>query len=386
LPVGLHLEGKADTNGSSAAETHSSRFVGDLNPEGVFIEAISPTSARDLSNRGGVGVWEIKSQSDESANFTDSSHLKNSPFTSILSQDPAVSRVFLSHLHDQCLSCLPSAVDFNALQHIYLRKIHPIFPILSQIPYDVDDISPSTVIIKQAICLAASMDPDAAPYLRFLPDGLLLTHRDFSHRLSNFMRLAQDIGLITDKVVLIQSCAILAFYVRPINPSEADLPALLSSRAVSYVQTLGLHLASNSAGNESTVAESLFCAIWALDRLSAAFYGRPVLMHERDIGRDLDVCFKRQYPCFQLFLNVIRWLDKIICLYRPRVSSVKSELTIEFPSFEDLILTAGATGEESSILGMSPSLWLDFSAQSISNDRGLFPCGFYFIVPILLYF
>ncbi|KAF3015046.1 hypothetical protein E8E14_010428 [Neopestalotiopsis sp. 37M] len=45
----------------------ATRFVGDLNPKHFFIEATSPHSARDLSVRGGVGVWESRDTSQVGA-------------------------------------------------------------------------------------------------------------------------------------------------------------------------------------------------------------------------------------------------------------------------------------------------------------------------------
>ncbi|KAM3445941.1 hypothetical protein NHJ13734_000118 [Beauveria thailandica] len=38
-------------------QTRSSRFVGDLNPEGMFIEATASVSARESSQKGDVGIW-----------------------------------------------------------------------------------------------------------------------------------------------------------------------------------------------------------------------------------------------------------------------------------------------------------------------------------------
>ncbi|EHK99801.1 hypothetical protein M7I_4296 [Glarea lozoyensis 74030] len=45
--------------------------------------------------------------------------------------------------------------------------------------------------------------------------------------------------------------------------------------------------------------------------MNAAFNGRPVLMHERDIGLDMFKSFQEQkYPCFRLLLEVVKLLDK----------------------------------------------------------------------------
>jgi hypothetical protein len=96
----------------------------------------------------------------------------------------------------------------------------------------------------------------------------------------------------------------------------------------------------------------LFCCVWALDKLNAAFHGRPVMMHERDIGRDLEACFSQQEPCFQLFLRTVSLLDKVIGLYRPRQDpSVMPEH--DFPLFEDLVERSDALYIDSQYLALA---------------------------------
>jgi hypothetical protein len=90
--------------------------------------------------------------------------------------------------------------------------------------------------------------------------------------------------------------------------------------------------------------------------MNAAFNGRPVQMHERDIRKDLDHCFKQQEPCFRLFLEVIMLLDKVIDLYRPLASpGAPTTLNWDFPSFEEVVLKCGGSQIGTSALGM---LWI----------------------------
>jgi hypothetical protein len=52
-------------------------------------------------------------------------------------------------------------------------------------------------------------------------------------------------------------------------------------------------------------------------------------MHERDLRKDLDLCFERQDPCFRVFLKVIQLLDKV----GYSVSTSRRALTEKFNSF-----------------------------------------------------
>jgi hypothetical protein len=359
---------------SERSEIHSSRFIGDLNPQGVFIEATS-AAERDSSHRGGVGVWHPKDISNETINLTSNGFSAASQLGGYFQSNSLVRESLSTYLQTQFLHCAPPTPHFNALKDIYLRKVHPIFPILDQWNFSVDDVSPSTTIMKQALCLAASTNWEAAPHLRLGSDGPLLTHQEFSRRLSATMRSAIDFGLVTDKLVLIRALAVLSLFMQTSNNLEEDLPALLSSRAIHHMQTLGLH--QLRAGQDSDTIETLFCALWTLDRLTAAFYGRPVVLHENDIGRDLDACTKKQEPCFRLFLMVVRWLDKVISLYRPNSTTSVTQLAIEMPDFEDMIVAAETTRVPDTILGMSISLLLHSFTYSRSNNRNILPRHLY---------
>lgn len=131
------------------------------------------------------------------------------------------------------------------------------------------------------------------------------------------------------------------FFYQPARASELDMPSLLFSQAVHYALSIGIHLVGSGAQDErSKEAETLYCALWALDRMNAAFHGRPCLLHERDTDRNLEECIAAQEePGFRLFLNVIIMLDKVIALYRPRSSH---DDTVVLPVFESMIIDAGA--------------------------------------------
>jgi hypothetical protein len=71
--------------------------------------------------------------------------------------------------------------------------------------------------------------------------------------------------------------------------------------------------------------------------MNAAFHGRPVLIHERDISGVLEQRFEEQGTAFRLLLRIIMLLDKVIGLYRPSLNLGDSGLELEFPSFEEMV-------------------------------------------------
>ncbi|KAM0745426.1 hypothetical protein ACQRIT_000810 [Beauveria bassiana] len=196
-------------------QTRSSRFVGDLNPEGMFIEATASVSARESSQKGDVGIW-LPSGSGQSSQF-------------ITSRPPAImDRFLLPFVEEHCLSCLPPEDDFAKLKATFIHKIHPIFPILSLSSLNEPLNSPANIIQRQLVCLAAGSDPDMTQYLRLENKGsALLSPQDYSQSLSSSVRAILETSLITDRVAHIQALAMLSFYVQPTCAEEADLPAQL---------------------------------------------------------------------------------------------------------------------------------------------------------------
>ncbi|OAA57775.1 Transcription factor [Cordyceps fumosorosea ARSEF 2679] len=321
--------------------TRSSRFVGDLNPEGMFIEATASVSARESSQKGDVGIW-LPAGGSQSSQFITSR------------PPPIMDRFLLPFVKEHCLSCLPPDDDYAKLKATFIQKIHPIFPVLPLSSLNEPAINPTSIIQRQLVCLAAGSDPDMTQFLRLQnKGGVLLSPQDYSQALSSSVRAILETSLITDRVAHIQALAMLSFYVQPTCAEEADLPAQLGGRAIHHIQTLGLHLLRYDAPNCDDL-NNLFCAVWALDRINAAMYGRPCLMHERDIGADLDACIRKRPPCFRLLLFVIQWLDQVVELYRPgpseEASGVDKVAYIDLPVLEAMIVNADALKVSSSLI------------------------------------
>ena len=85
--------------------------------------------------------------------------------------------------------------------------------------------------------------------------------------------------------------------------------------------------------------------------MTAAFNGKPVLMHERDFGINILEGFEQQEPCFRLLLQVTMLLDKVIELYRPSSNIIYSELEVEFPAFEEMVAGCYASQIVTPVLG-----------------------------------
>lgn len=305
-----------------------------------------------------IGVW-ISHKSP--AKFT-----KRNP-TSVTDQprsssgnapDLGIPRLFTSHLEDACMRLLPEESDFQSIYKIYLEDIHPIFPVIDQGAFESTPAgSPDGVLLRQAICLAASAKPMAKDFLKFDSQTTSFSSRtEFIREIVFAIRTSLNLGLVKDKLVLIQALSLMGLFTQ--FADDRDLSAELTASAISYCHTTGLHLRSKDNNTGSLASGSrLFCCVWALDRLNAAFHGRPVLMHERDFDRDLETCFSEQEPCFQLFLRTVLLLDKVISLYRPEKEAVVP-WEQDFPLFEDLVERSNALSVKSRLLGKTENNFL----------------------------
>lgn len=349
-----HLQPAVDKNESSSALPASrdessnparrvSRFVGDMNPEGLFIEATSPHSSRDQSIRGGVGIWQSQA-SDKPYSAT--SAPRN---TATLRQ--TIQGFLKSHVQTSCLPCRPPASDFAVLCRIYSNKLDPLFPAISNYLTRPPDEEITQIVLQQVISLAAASDPEAVPHLRLQNQEGLLSRSEFSAFLSCAIRVTLDAGFITDRFALTRILLVFSMYMQPTCPEEADLPARAFGDATHQMHTLGLHLAADENREDFRNTRSLFCCLWALDRINSSLYGRALLIHERDIGWDLDASIAAQDPPFRLFLMIVILLDKVIDLYRPINMLIQETMIIDIPILEEMIIDAGATKVQNAFLG-----------------------------------
>ncbi|ROV88861.1 hypothetical protein VMCG_10194 [Cytospora schulzeri] len=373
-----------DQVASQFVQLSTSRFVGDLSPESIFIEATSKSARAPYLYRApsDIGTWLPRSarQSDNDQSKvpgsrrtiehgtpraddggpgsmgTLSGHL-SSPNGALTSTGTRESMVF------------PPEHEYQQLYSIYLEHIHPMLPVFNQA--DINEcLKPKTLrhtIFAQAIALAAAVEPSASRYLRLDSDGPLLSFQHFHQVLSKAIFSSLGSNVLIDRVDHIRVLLIIFFFYQPVRASERDLPSLIFSQAVHYSHSLGIHLVGYSDPEKDARgkdAESLFCALWALDRINAAFNGRPCLLHERDTDRDLDKCIAAQeQPAFRLFMRVAVMLDRVIWIYCP---CSKGDETVEMPVFESMIMDSGA---EKLPLRLHATLEIFYHAVSVLSCR-----------------
>ncbi|CAG9941667.1 unnamed protein product [Clonostachys rosea f. rosea IK726] len=323
----------SQTTGSPAVR---SRFFGDLNPEGMFLEAAGSVASREVISKGDVGVWLT------------SAGVGNGTSQFITARPPlAMDRVLLPFVKKHFLCLFPPERDFQKLKTLFVQKVHPLFPVVPIECLDGALSDPTTVVLRQLVSLAAGTDPETSQNLR-LGDSpsVLLSPQEFSEKLSSAVRAILETSLIPDRILHIRALAMLSFYTQPTCAEEADLPALLGGRAIHHIHTLGLHHLVRYQGPNSDDLENLYCAVWAMDRINGAMYGRPYLIHERDTAANIDEIIKRRSPCFRLFLSVVQWLDQVVDLYRPGLSSdaisMQKVAYIDLPVLEAMIVEADA--------------------------------------------
>jgi len=225
-------------------------------------------------------------------------------------------------------------------------------------------MDPGRILLQQSICLAASKDFASKDHLIFADSEAPLSGREFGDKVSRALRLEIEMGLVIDKIVLIQVLALMSQFID--GSDGGDMSSQLCARAVHHVHSIGLHVRGEREIQQDPYGATLLSCIWAIDRLNAAMNGRPVLMHDRDFSKDLDQCFQQQKPCFRLFIEVVKLLDKVIRLYRPSVGSDPFVDEI-YPSFEDLVMKCGGSGIATSSLGTlkpssTPSLYTMFNS------------------------
>jgi hypothetical protein len=389
------LLGLSDANAPDDARPHDprGRFVGDLNPEGFLIEA-----AKSADHRGDttIGIWKqpvgppkrgSKSGRSSPDDARSSVLTPSTSLGAIARLEEALKTARNNWLERYIMDVLPPDSAFAKLRDIYLAKIHPIFPIfasrrLRNLGTDRIDIA-----IKLSVCLAASTDQGAKKHLRLAGSSRPLPYMEYSSKIIRLIReLLQEIDFSNRLLDQIRIMACTALYWQPQEEDEWDAPARLFTQAMSIVHSIGLHLqvydkmflgdgdsnhqpgrAAQSDNCRKSDIERLFLCIYALDRMICTFYGRPILLNERDFDKDILEYASRQTPCFRLFIHVIWELNDIIELYRPSSSSTNKSNSVSV--FEKLILDSGAQNEPSQLLATIEVLHHAVSALSVRQTR-----------------
>jgi len=327
-------------NANTSIKNSSSRFVGDLNPESVFhTYTANDEGYRATLSDSNVGIWlEEKFES-----------IGSSSRSLFHYSSPAIQRILIPLLEEECLLLIPPKEDLEALSSIYFEKIHPLFPVIDETTYrSLQSHDVKNIVLQQALCMIASLDPSSKNHLS-LPGNTNLSHREFGKRLFISIRTSVEIGLIADKLILIQLYSLLSFFME--DAEGRDLGSQHCVKAIDFAFSIGLHV----QGPRNTALEKykvrLLCCIWILDRIHAALHGRPVTIHDRDMRPDFVECWQEQDNALHAFLEITLLLDKVIDLYRPRADQAKLVWEGRYPSFEELLVKATALSVRVSLMG-----------------------------------
>lgn len=383
-----------DARHAHAKLDRAAPFLGDLNPEAVFVEAtmtevsrIAPVEAEGDARLGFWGSSEAvpidKAQQDSllTGACVRPQDVQGTPH--LIFPGPAEARTiipvtdwmaFAKHAAEgitQELAAVvrPQEADWIAMRSIYLSKIHPIFPIfevsgiMNMSQYSQREID----LIKASICLAAASDRSASDRLFLNKPNTnaservteLVSYSEYSRTVVSFIKEGVRLLPTKESLQLVNKIRIMALtcvYWQP-EPAARTEPLDFYAGLASMVHTYGIHLKEMVDTKEPAPEPRpdgvgrgdlgrLFRCLYALDRLTAALSGRPLMFHNYDLLM-IPQSDKNDSPSFKLFMSIIMLLDKTISLYRPHAK----EDHIDVPVLERMILDAGAQCEPDGILG-----------------------------------
>lgn len=332
------------------------RFVGDLNPEAVFLDRVETTHGRQsVSQRDPVGVWLDKKEWDALVRREGvASHdvLVTSGAASL--QGPEVAT--RDHLVQD--SALLEKSDQDALIRIYFSRINSLFPLLD----DEASFSPSqregnvSSVLVRAVCLVAAKDGRAEPHLRLRSHpSMVMKPRDFAKHMYASVTEALRSDLKIEKVTLIRVLALASMHSE--GPDGAEESSLHLAQAIHHAQTIGLHIGRLDDSRSDAAMAKLFWCLWGLDKLNAAINGRPVMISDYDVGVSKFASGKEDDAAFEVLLELLSMLNKVIDLYRPATSPAVTGWEESFPGFEAIVDGYSGWNMPPSMLGMLPISW-----------------------------
>ncbi|TGZ81895.1 hypothetical protein EX30DRAFT_340320 [Ascodesmis nigricans] len=316
-------------------ETPHTRFVGDLNPEVVFITSSRPTTEiqRDLTECGVFDQPQADTASPGSSTSRASPNYGTSQPTPTSAKQTSNSRSSISPAYHTYLQSIrafdlpggPRVVD--GLVDLYIRDIHPLFPILDVEKFMEErqrDVVSLTLLL--AVCLVSIKHPEAE---KWIPAGK--TKRNWATRVAEQIEALLNGKIETDRLTLIRIHLLLSLHTE--GPGGNETSSLHISTALHHAYTLGLHL--NRPPTHRTNSEFLlWWNLWALDAIQAIICGRPLGIRRGDIGLPFPTDLSIPLPLpFQTLIRITEVLMKVISLYRPKTGTIEWEGP--WPSFPD---------------------------------------------------
>lgn len=325
--------GRVSASGRLLPQPH--RFVGDLNPEAVFYTQADSSGRTDQENQNDVGMWVVRSKDEQQL-----------PIDAIDEPQASHSQAITetTNLRDKAHfdsgasieQLLPPQEDQSHLVDIYFSKIHPLLPLLDESSFrkGFSERSVPTVLMK-ALCLAASKDPAAKFHLRLGRLSTPLRPAKFAHRIHVNLSHILSTKKGTDRVTTIRCLVLMSLHSEGSESSDRASSNLM--QAIHHTHTIGMHLGREQSNKQDESLTALFWVLWSLDRLNAAINGRPVMMHDRDIGLKIDDVVPILAAPFRIWLRLSQHLDSVIELYRPAVSASLDCLERDIPGFEEIV-------------------------------------------------
>ncbi|KAL2830503.1 hypothetical protein BDW59DRAFT_158417 [Aspergillus cavernicola] len=300
---------------SQEQESATHHFVCDTNPVVTLLDDRESRLQKGRSGKGDVGAWldhdSIHSQRDQRG------------FSSLTGREGIGQS---TNVNGSIV--LPPKVDVEALVNIYFDRIHPLLPLLDENEIRSQSANGTLSIpLLQTICLVASKDRSAPPFLRLGSDPEVLQQESFSERihrdiLKNMPRKEEKKRVLTIRILTLLS-------LHGWGPDGSEECAL------NLVQPPAL--------------KALFWSLWSLDRWNSAINGRPIIINERDMSQGVDNILSSFHPPFRVWLRLAQHLGEVIKSYRPIVDS-SNDVDVDIPSFEEIVESCDAWDTTSELL------------------------------------
>ncbi|KAE8141267.1 hypothetical protein BDV38DRAFT_296798 [Aspergillus pseudotamarii] len=308
------------------ASPHTTRFVGDLNPEARLLgETTTPEDAQEMAP-GEVGVWVQPRRSSKCApggeGLPQAGAAVISPSRNSKRSHPPVSDI------------LPHRT-IKALSDIYFANIHPMIPLLDEAEY-WQQMSRGTIPspLVHVVCLLAAKDNTAGQHLKLIQSrDAVVPVREFCCQLYVSLSTVLSRRTTLEKTTLIRILGLLSLHQE--GNEGMDESSSCIAQAMHSAQSLALHLPRpNDVRNE---LRRIFWCLWILDRLNAATNSRPCVMADIDIAVPDLTPEESGSVAFDVCFRIAKILNQVIALYRPTAKDPASGWDTDFPGFEQVM-------------------------------------------------
>jgi hypothetical protein len=330
-----------------------------MSPEAVLRGQARGRQGKDASlDQNNIGHW-IRS-GDEGRDLTEADVPPN-PSIGILSRQvepqsakaSAITAALQNYLDALGIEVVPPKQYQETLIDIFFTYLQPVLPIVDQADFIArysDGTEPR--LLLQAICICAAKHDRARSQLYLSDDpNRLLKPRAFAMRLYPCVIAAIEAKLETDRMVLIQTLALLHLHCEGFDGAEEASMHL--AQAIHHAHTFGLQFGRRRKNARDDYSENLFWCLWSLDRLNATINGRPSTIHERDNSiESITTKPEKRRTAFGIWVQLAEALDKVIVYYRPNIRHEETGWELGFPSFEEII-GDGGDNLDPPVLGMS---------------------------------